>query len=115
MWNPPLIFSGSATGRRWLFYKPFSEMHLCHKIIRKINGLDEQRIMAVTGHRSKDGVRTYKKISRAQEEEASDILQNNCKKAKIADDDKENLPPHVASKPSGLTYNISGCHITINH
>ena len=79
------------------------------------NGLDEQRIMAVTGHRSKDGVRTYKKISRAQEEEASDILQNNCKKAKIADDDKENLPPHVASKPSGLTYNISGCHITINH
>ena len=55
------------------------------------NGLDKQRIMAFTGHRSKDGVRTYK-ISCAQE------------------------PPHisVASKPSRFTCNISG-HITINH
>ena len=71
--------------------------------------------MAVTGHSSKDGVRTYKKISRAREEEASDILQNNCKKAKIADDDKENLPPHKCSFKTIRTHNISGCHITIHH
>ena len=30
--------------------------------------VDEQRNMAITGHRSKDGVRTYEKISRTQEE-----------------------------------------------
>ena len=67
--------------------------------------------MAVTGHKSKDGFRTYKISWR----EGSDILCNNFEKAKIAHDDKENRPPHigVGSKPSGL--NIAYCHITINH
>ena len=63
-------------------------------------GVDEQ---AITGHRSKDGVRTYKKISRTQEE-VTDILQNS-KKTKVED---------VALGPT-LSYNITGCNITINH
>ena len=66
-------------------------------------GVDEQRIMVITGHRSKDGVRTYKKISRTQEE-VTDILQNS-KKTKVED---------VALGPT-LSYNITGCNVTINH
>lgn len=44
------------------------------------NGADEQQIMAITGHQSKDGVRTYKKISRKQEEKMNDMVIHPNKK-----------------------------------
>ena len=37
--------------------------------------MDDHQIMAVTGHRSVDGVRAYKRISIDQEEDASKIIQ----------------------------------------
>ena len=57
-------------------------------------GVDEQLIMKRTGHRSIDGVRTYKRVSQQQEENLSSIL--NCeevepesKKIKLSSE----LPP----------------------
>ena len=44
-------------------------------------GVDEQQVMEVTGHRSLDGVRTYKHTSMQQQEVLSDIL--NCAPRKI--------------------------------
>jgi len=43
-------------------------------------GLDEQLIMERTGHKSTDGVRTYKRTSEIQRQEVSDIL-NKSKRA----------------------------------
>ncbi len=43
-------------------------------------GAGEQEIMSVTGHRSKDGLRAYKRMSVKQEEELSDMLQSGEKK-----------------------------------
>lgn len=39
-------------------------------------GVDEQLIMARTGHRSTDGIRTYKRISDEQHKALSDVLNN---------------------------------------
>ena len=83
------------------------------------SGVGEQEIMAVTGHRSKDGVRVYKKMSEDQEKELSQILQSS-KKPKIEKEmavvdkvakEKENLPPVADS--SGSSFNFSGCTVTI--
>ena len=38
-------------------------------------GADEQLIMSITGHRSKDGVRTYKEISGEQQKKVSEMIQ----------------------------------------
>ena len=43
-------------------------------------GADEQQIMSVTGHRSMDAVRIYKKISCKQEEEISRMIQHESLK-----------------------------------
>ena len=50
--------------------------------------IDEQLIMKMTGHRSMDGVRAYKRVSNEQFKEMSDILQNSD-----ADHEKENKSP----------------------
>ena len=47
--------------------------------------MDEQLIMERTGHRSLDGVRSYKRTSAKQQEYLSDILGLTNKKLKTAD------------------------------
>ena len=84
-------------------------------------GPDEQRIMAITGHRSTDAIRTYKKISTAQEEEASKILQGQ----KIEKNKKVEQAPKKFKEAKEITenkgtdslhvYNFSGCTVTIHN
>ena len=66
-------------------------------------GIDEQLIMNVTGHRSIDGVRAYKRPSIEQFKEISGVLQKSVdesivptKQIKQDDDEKENQEPSSA-------------------
>lgn len=90
------------------------------------NGVDEQLIMARTGHRSTDGIRAYKRISEEQQKAVSEILNNsngnnNCKMEpfelphlpKVArvdsvdsTDNKENMARGMQNLP---VMNFSGC------
>ena len=56
-------------------------------------GVDEQLIMERTGHRSLEGVRSYKHTSEGQREAASDILHSN----------PAELLPHAQSQALGTT------------
>ena len=56
------------------------------------SGRDEQEIMAITGHRSTDGVRVYKEISHEQEYQLSKIIAaapKTPKKAKVEETDTD--------------------------
>ena len=74
--------------------------------------------MAITGHRSTDAVRMYKKISVAQEEEASDILQGTKQILQVKDEqppkkfkeDKDNFKNDTVP-----VFNFSSCTVTINN
>ena len=44
------------------------------------SGMDEQLVMQRTGHRSTEGIRSYKRTSSEQQEAISDILNNVAKK-----------------------------------
>ena len=59
-------------------------------------GVDEQLVMEVTGHRSLEGVRSYKRTSDTQREALSDIL--NCSKSCV-----EPNTAVVATMPSAGT------------
>ena len=74
-----------------------------------VEGIDEQLVMERTGHRSIEGVRSYKRTSSEQQENISDIL--NGKKPRITDSENQlvlaplNLPdsvPPPASSPLSL-------------
>ncbi len=59
------------------------------------SGVDEQLVMERTGHRSVDGVRTYKRTSDDQQVAPSDIL-NRAKRTRTGPlDPSLNLPPLV--------------------
>jgi hypothetical protein len=81
--------------------------------------VDEQLIMARTGHSSTDGVRAYKRTSVKLQELTSDVLNGNYeepseKKPKLQSKIDENtpLPDHSIQKP---VFQISGgSNITIN-
>ena len=95
------------------------------------SGVDEQLIMSRTGHRSLDGVRTYKRVSEEQKMALSSILNattNGCKQQQavqpqtelhskkpklIEEDPGPSLYAHAQHASSSL--NLHGCHgITIN-
>ena len=72
------------------------------------SGVDEQLVMERTGHRSLEGVRSYKRTSDTQCQALSDIL--NCSKKTWTDSSKKicsvpTLPP-VASSTSSIQNNI---------
>ncbi len=91
------------------------------------SGADEQEIMSITGHRSKDGVRAYKRMNIKQEEELSDMLQNTVAtaqkrprlKIECAEfgDNKENVPDEVQKQDQGSAghFNFTGCNVTFNN
>ena len=63
-----------------------------------LNGVDEQLVMERTGHRSIEGIRSYKRTSREQQENVSDLL--NGKKPCL-------VPvPSSTSHPQCVTANI---------
>ena len=95
-------------------------------------GVDEQLIMARTGHRSVEGVRSYKRVSAEQRLALSEVLNSatNGNKESLAPDVKkpchETLKQSVVSLASGKaggssesivpSLNFSGCsQITINY
>ena len=79
-------------------------------------GAEEQVIMSVTGHRSVDGVRSYKMISDKQLQATSDILQLKKPKIKLNEEcDKENEKPQERDLEvtKGAMYSFTGCTVNI--
>ena len=93
------------------------------------HGADEQQIMSVTGHRSKDAVRVYKTMSRDQEEDLSEMIsvnkkvkefvvkeKENARDDKVVDKkkivDKENIVENISKTP---VFNFSNCTVTFNN
>ena len=94
-------------------------------------GVDEQLIMARTGHRSTDGIRAYKRISEEQQKALSEVLNNPQKEEPkeyefssapkklreietATESTKENSLP-IPAMPNIPAMNFSGCtgNITI--
>ena len=84
-------------------------------------GIDEQLIMKVTGHRSIDGVRAYKRPSIEQFKEISGVLQKSVdesivptKRIKQDDDEKENQEP-TSGGTNVPSFTFEHCsNVTIN-
>ena len=66
------------------------------------SGVDEQLVMERTGHRSLEGVRSYKRTSDEQREALSDIL-NRTKKAKVDGTSSSSLAPTVPALLTDVT------------
>lgn len=97
------------------------------------NGIDEQLIMSHTGHRSIEGVRSYKRISEEQKKSVSGILSSRSdqreshKKMNLDVEQDQTITlssqetnsmtlSHIASTSSTPSFNFSGCsNITINY
>ena len=70
-------------------------------------GLDEQLIMARTGHSSSDGVRLYKRVTEHLREKTSDILNlravgAGCKP--VCTKEKENADPATSAKMANISF-----------
>ena len=65
------------------------------------SGVDEQLVMERTGHRSLDGVRSYKRTSDTQRRELSDIL--NCKRVRV---EEPTSPASTSANPPQTPFNI---------
>lgn len=84
-------------------------------------GVDEQQIMAVTGHRSADGVRVYKEVSHTQQEEMSKIIQSSKSTrmeenvSELCEEEKE--PKRIKNDLTNMNnqFNFSGCSVTFNY
>lgn len=64
------------------------------------SGVDEQQIMERTGHRSLEGVRSYKRTSRQQREALSDILNRSTNPQATSSTSITHPPPAVVKKDS---------------
>jgi hypothetical protein len=65
------------------------------------SGIDEQLVMERTGHRSTEGIRSYKRTSTEQQVAVSDILNNASKKPCTASTDIAlTNPPAIATTPA---------------
>ena len=78
------------------------------------SGIDEQAIMAITGHRSTDGVQVYKEISHEQEHQLSKMIAPKTPKmAKLEDKDTESAA--IGSSKKQNTQVFYGCSVVINN
>ena len=93
------------------------------------NSVDEQLIMAKTGHRSTDGVRKYKRVGNDQLQMLSQVAQgqvpqsrkNPLKESNLQEKRPVHSVPNLPGKlllPTGTenlpTFQFSNCSITIN-
>ena len=70
--------------------------------------------MAVTGHRSADGVRVYKEISHCQEEKLSEMIQVA---KKLKKEDEKYVPTqerHFVDENTKPMYNFNNCTVNFN-
>ena len=84
----------------------YTNHSLCRTCTTRLyqNGADEQQTMAITGHLSKDGVCTYKKISHDQEEKMNDMVIHPTKNPKMDSTNIQNVScqESVSSKVKSL-------------
>ena len=66
------------------------------------SGVDEQLVMERTGHKSTDGVRSYKRTSESQREALSDIL--NRKKPRVEEPSTVPIPSSATTVVQTLTF-----------
>ena len=78
-------------------------------------GADEQEIMAITGHRSKDGVRTYKEISCNQEEKLSNMIQPGSEKLSDLVIEPSTQTCDTVEKKITSNFNFSNYSVTFNN
>ena len=89
------------------------------------NNVDEQLIMAVTGHKSIDGVRSYKRTSEDQFKHVSDAMRSRSEDEDKKDgcihipvnvkNNQENVSFNNSTIPCSPSFSVSGCHsVTIN-
>ena len=78
-------------------------------------GADEQLIMSVTGHRSKDGVRMYKEVSHEQQEELNEMIQpTKRRRVETATASNDTSPPGPAGTNSSSTFSFINCSVTFH-
>ena len=82
-------------------------------------GIDEQQIMSITGHRSSTAVRMYKQVSHEQEEKLSNLIQS-VKKYKIDDEAEEGDKQGSTTVVTGPTtttpvFNFNSCSVIFNN
>ena len=83
------------------------------------SGVDEQLIMARTGHRSLDGIRTYKRVSDEQHKQVSAILNNTGEST--SNEGTNPIPNKQKLSPTNcdqlpFTLNVSNCqNVTITY
>ena len=80
-------------------------------------GIEEQQIMAVTGHRTVNAVRAYKEISLEQQQKVSDLIQSKpiiTEKEVLANEIKED-DKKEATQCASTTFNFSSCSVTVNY
>ena len=75
-------------------------------------GADEQLIMSVTGHRSKDGLRIYKEISCEQQEKVSEMIQP-AKRRKV-EKNASACDESACGANSGNKFNFVNCAVTFH-
>ena len=86
------------------------------------SGVDEQLVMERTGHRSLEGIRSYKRTTSNQKEAVSDILSNTKKHCAVKEEQNTSMPiaqtasvhqAQNASLPGSYIFNQCGS-VTIN-
>ena len=94
-WFSQRSLLGTTSWRKqWLGCVPRLN-HSLRATILFSNGADEQLIMERTGHRSVDGVRSYKRTSDHLNEEVSDILNRSEKREKTHIQSDSSCPPTI--------------------
>ena len=78
-------------------------------------GIDEQRIMAVTGHRSVEAVRIYKEMSDEQQEKISETIQAKEAPRKKFKMDPEEQEESAVDNLKGAKFNFSNCTVNFNY
>ena len=86
------------------------------------SGVDEQLIMARTGHRSIEGIRVYKRVGEEQKQALSDILnaatngeQPHLKKQRLEEGTESDTSLHAIHSSVKSTESISVTHPTSSH
>lgn len=82
------------------------------------SGIDEQLVMERTGHRSTEGIRSYKRTTMEQKEVVSDILSNTakkqCKEIAIQQKPVENEASNTDITPSNHYSNTANVSLPTN-
>jgi hypothetical protein len=74
-------------------------------------GVEEEKIMSITGHRSTKALRIYKKMSEKQEKELCDMIQPK----KMKTTEPEEAGDKTKDKDLGPSFNFNSCNINFHY